>query len=66
MKKTLTEQIEDSLEDAKEIKDILKMNKIRQVFEWCDECPYYKNCYDEYGGPYCMEPSCAQFKPDTP
>ena len=31
----------------------------KQVFEWCEKCEYVRLCYDEYGGPWLMDPACG-------
>ena len=30
-----------------------------KVFEWCVKCAYLSTCYDETGGPYCLDPTCG-------
>jgi len=59
---SLTEQMDEAIKDARDIKRQIKRKKDAHVFVWCAKCPYLDNCYDEYGGPYCLEPSCNQFK----
>ena len=57
------EQIEQHLEDAKELKEHKQYQKNVMVFDWCANCPYFRNCYDwdaGYPGPYCLEPGCFE------